>query len=120
MSKSISLTKRMLTLAKYGDRCAYCGISLNISIMHIDHVVPKKSGGSNAESNLNPSCNSCNATKGDRDLEDFRLHQMISKSPFAGVINFKQWREMNDLGVFINLPTQLFYFEDSGNEQSRN
>lgn len=119
MSKSISLPKRMRTLEKYESRRAYCGISLNISIMHIDHVVPKKAGGGNADENLNPSCSSCNSAKGDRDLEDFRLQQMIAKSRFAGVISFKQWREMNDLGVYINLPTHIFYFEDSGNEQSR-
>lgn len=45
--------------------------------MHIDHVVPKKLGGKNNIKNLNPSCQSCNSTKGAKSLEDYRIHLMI-------------------------------------------
>ncbi|WP_182949543.1 hypothetical protein [Klebsiella quasipneumoniae] len=44
-------------------------------------------------------------------LEDYRLQVMIKKSAFIDVITFKQWRDLNERGVLINLPTHLFHFE---------
>ncbi|EOS94737.1 HNH endonuclease [Erwinia tracheiphila] len=120
MSKGFSETKRKIIFNKFYGRCAYCGTSVEFIDMHIDHITPKKEGGNNELRNLNPSCAKCNTTKGDRSLEDFRLHSMLGSSRFKGIINFKQWQSLNDLGVFINLPTHIFHFEDSGHEQSCN
>ena len=111
MSSQFSMQKRLSIFTKASGECAYCGTPISIESMHIDHIKPKKHGGSNDLHNLNGSCGPCNAVKGDRDLEDFRLHMMIKKSEFSGVINFKQWRELNERGVLINLPTHLFHFE---------
>ncbi|MEY0607723.1 HNH endonuclease [Providencia rettgeri] len=116
MSRGIGITKKELTHGKFGCKCAYCGISISIIDMHIDHINPKKLGGKSDIKNLNPSCQKCNTTKGGKNLEDYRLHMRIKKSKFSGVINASQWRELSYLGVDIPLPTHSFYFEGGSNE----
>jgi len=111
MARQISMQKRLSVFTKASGECAYCGGTLSINSMHIDHIKPKKNGGSNDLGNLNGSCGPCNTAKGDRDLEEYRLHMMIKKSQFSGVITFKQWQDLNERGVLINLPTHLFHFE---------
>lgn len=111
MTRQFSMQKRISVFTRASGKCAYCGHSLSIERMHIDHIKPKKCGGNNDLSNLNCSCGPCNTAKGDRDLEDYRLQVMIKKSAFIDVITFKQWRDLNERGVLINLPTNLFHFE---------
>lgn len=121
MSKGISKIKKENVYNKLSGHCAYCGGVISPESMHVDHILPKKLGGKNHIDNLYPSCQSCNAVKGDKILEEFRLHLMLSKSVFRGVINFKQWQMLNEFGVFINLPVHLFYFEWQGvNEPCKN
>lgn len=53
-------------------RCAYCGISIYPDIpndIHLDHVIPIVSGGSNHIDNLVLSCEFCNLSKKDRPLK---------------------------------------------------
>ena len=58
-------------------RCAMCGVEVlfggrnyspydPIKSGHIDHIVPRKRGGTNNESNLRLLCFSCNSQKGAR------------------------------------------------------
>lgn len=58
---------------KYGGKCAYCG-DISSDNMSIDHMIPRSRGGSNCESNLMPSCRSCNSTKGTKTVEEFILY----------------------------------------------
>jgi len=58
--------------AKYKGHCAYCGCEISTYSFNVDHLVSKRSGGSNDPSNLMPSCRSCNLWKTACDLEDFR------------------------------------------------
>lgn len=48
------------------DRCGYCRAKLN-SKGHVDHIVALSKGGSNARSNLQLLCGSCNRSKSARD-----------------------------------------------------
>lgn len=72
--------EREYTHSKYGGRCAYCGIDIQIKDMQIDHIKPifrndkGKVDLSNLEklNNKNPSCRSCNNRKHTLSLEDFR------------------------------------------------
>lgn len=79
---------------KYADsegqgRCAYCGKSITLSTMQIDHIIPKARGWKvsdvNDYSNLAPSCKSCNLYKRNHSLEGFRkkylgiLHLRLAK-----------------------------------------
>lgn len=52
----------------HGNKCAYCGSSGKVEM---DHIVPISRGGAHHESNVVPCCRSCNASKGDRPLEEW-------------------------------------------------
>ena len=77
--------KRQSLFHKYGGKCSYCGCDLTENNFQIDHYIPKRRGsndfyhsnykkekGSDNIENLYPCCGSCNASKSDLDLEDFR------------------------------------------------
>lgn len=52
-------------------RCFYCGKPLDFENFHLDHFIPKASGGKIAN-NLVPSCPDCNIAKSDLTIEEFR------------------------------------------------
>ena len=58
--------------------CAYCGADPARSV---DHVMPLKRGGLNTESNLVPSCEFCNDSKGNRTPEEWAA----AKEPYQCV-----------------------------------
>lgn len=63
-------TKEYL-LEKWGRCCAYCGAK-NVPL-EIEHIVPKRHGGSNRVSNLTLACRPCNEDKSAQDLEAWLL-----------------------------------------------
>jgi len=73
---STSFHRKMLH--RYGGKCAYCKVVLDVSDrktptgLHWDHVLPLSKGGKNSEGNLLPACSSCNLRKGARYLVDFK------------------------------------------------
>ena len=69
-SKSRRSKKRTI-VRKYGPWCYYCGEALAFQMITIDHVKPVKRGGSNANTNLVPSCYRCNQRKGSKSPERF-------------------------------------------------
>lgn len=64
-----SLRYDILRRAK--GRCECCGISAEERALDIDHIVPRKQGGSDDVSNLQALCYQCNRQKRDRDDTDF-------------------------------------------------
>lgn len=50
------------------DICIYCGGPHE----HDDHVIPLSRGGTHERANLMPACASCNCSKGDKLLEEWR------------------------------------------------
>jgi 5-methylcytosine-specific restriction endonuclease McrA len=62
-------TLKFLTQAQRG-RCAYCREVVGAE-PHIDHIIPRARGGSNARSNLQLTCSPCNLQKNARDPIDF-------------------------------------------------
>ena len=58
---------RERVLARDGHCCQQCGDTE--SKMHIDHIVPKRLGGSDLEENLQVLCENCNLRKGGRFFE---------------------------------------------------
>ncbi|MBM5818283.1 MAG: HNH endonuclease, partial [Cyanobacteria bacterium K_Offshore_surface_m2_239] len=68
-----SVKYRVLTRAR--GRCECCGAHEHQRALEVDHIVPKKHGGSDDISNLQALCFRCNAGKRDTDCTDFRgLH----------------------------------------------
>jgi|SRR6266850_5562453 len=67
-----TLEQWMSRVEFYGWRCAYCPKILTLNTLTKDHVVPLIRGGSNWASNLVPACRSCNASKHDKKLLEWR------------------------------------------------
>jgi 5-methylcytosine-specific restriction endonuclease McrA len=55
---------------KHGDRCAYCG---KVGEMTRDHIVPLSRGGANSLDNLTPACKSCNSSKRDKSVQEWKV-----------------------------------------------
>lgn len=60
-------TEEWLILCRhYGNKCLRCGEQKPLSV---DHVIPICKGGSNAISNIQPLCRSCNSAKGTNTID---------------------------------------------------
>lgn len=55
---------------QYSYTCVYCRGFFGDKIT-MDHVVPLSKGGNHTQSNIVPACHSCNASKGNKSLEDW-------------------------------------------------
>lgn len=55
--------QRLFLSCRQAGRCAICGFPLSPQ-MHIDHIIPRAKGGSNAMRNLQLVCARCNIKKG--------------------------------------------------------
>jgi ATP adenylyltransferase len=69
----LSGSLRYEVLKRAGFRCELCGISADERAIEVDHIVPRKHGGKDDLTNLQALCFKCNANKGARDDEDFRV-----------------------------------------------
>lgn len=118
-------------LAKYGGKCAYCGIDLTNGKWQVDHIIPKqnfvwhiKNNHYNVPKfllhltetdlqhpdNLVPSCQSCNNYKSSMHLELFRseLGRLVDRLQKTSSI----YRISKRFGHIIeNKKPILFYFE---------
>lgn len=55
--------------------CAYCGKQISRATQ--DHIIPFEQGGENIKNNIVPSCISCNASKGTKNM-----HEWFTQQPF--------------------------------------
>ena len=69
----LSGSLRYEVLKRAGFRCELCGISADERAIEVDHILPRKHGGTDDLTNLQALCFKCNANKGARDDEDFRV-----------------------------------------------
>jgi ATP adenylyltransferase len=69
----LSGSLRYEVLKRAGFRCELCGISADERAIEVDHILPRKHGGEDNLTNLQALCFKCNANKGARDDEDFRV-----------------------------------------------
>lgn len=60
------------TVRLFNRRCAYCGATGDL---HMDHVVPLSRGGTHTIGNVVPACPSCNLSKHNKFLTEWRLWQ---------------------------------------------
>lgn len=111
---------REAVLAKYGNRCAYCGCNLTLATMQVDHIEPLRRGDVGEKSHLNnltnynPSCRSCNYYKATYTIEQFRerfdlmMHNLVRQSTVKALLRY-------ELITFETNPVE-FYFEKLARE----
>jgi diadenosine tetraphosphate (Ap4A) HIT family hydrolase/5-methylcytosine-specific restriction endonuclease McrA len=69
----LSGSLRYEILKRAGFRCELCGIPADERAIEVDHIFPRKLGGTDDLTNLQALCFKCNANKGARDDKDFRI-----------------------------------------------
>ena len=69
MSDSKWRALRQRIFERDNHECQYCGASDDLTC---DHIVPLMRGGTNDNENLNTACRSCNSSKGDKMLNEWR------------------------------------------------
>lgn len=120
MSKKISPEKRLSVFNKFNGKCAYCGIDVGIDDFHVDHFIARNRGfgdlskrGSNRIDNLFPACQSCNCSKSNLSVDEFRnsllsKHQVIYRK-------VSEYRILLKYGLITEVKKPiLFYFEMQG------
>jgi len=82
----------------------------------IDHFTPLTQGGKRKRNNLVPCCRSCNATKCDRSIEEFRFiqEQRCFKDQHGVSFTREQINCLKKLGVEVPIKRHRFYFEIQG------
>nr|WP_278101153.1 HNH endonuclease [Microbacterium proteolyticum] len=58
---------------KFDKCCAYCRLSVPMTNIEAEHVIPLSKGGANNTTNLLPSCKRCNSDKRDLLLHEWAL-----------------------------------------------
>ena len=98
--------------AKYNGHCSYCGKVISIKDMQVDHIVPKRQGGSDHLINLNPSCRRCNHYKRAYRLDRYRE---LSAKLHLKVQGMYLCKTAEDYGIIKVDPWDgKFYFEKHG------
>lgn len=94
--------KRQLIYDRFSGRCAYCGNHIELKDMQVDHIVPKRMGGTDDINNLYPACRRCNHYKRAEPLKVFRrmmltLHERIRQNYICrvaedyGILEVREW-----------------------------
>lgn len=66
-------------IARHGGKCAYCAGILGDGY-HMDHVMPVSLGGSNGIGNLAPACATCNTSKSNYLLSEWRYRNRLRRT----------------------------------------
>lgn len=73
-------------LIRYRNKCAYCNIALDdwgrlkANSLQWDHVVPLSRGGRHSIGNLVPCCRSCNISKRDKFVVEWKLRRLKARN----------------------------------------
>lgn len=69
-NNSPSITRQALIM-RDNHCCVYCGTTITLHNMTIDHIFPRCKGGKTEWQNIVASCKKCNSLKGNKNLNDF-------------------------------------------------
>ena len=108
---------RQKVYEKYNGHCAYCGKAIAIKDMQVDHILPKRNGGTDDIDNLNPSCRLCNHYKRANSIECFRSFSLGGL--IGRLMKIYIFRVALDYGMItINGWDKKFYFEKNGTDKT--
>ena len=114
--KSISKATRLKVYEKYDGHCAYCGCTLKLKDMQVDHIQSVYwYNGANDIENYNPACRMCNFYKSTMSVEDFReqLGKILSRLEKTFI-----YRVAKRYGVIQEVEKPIvFYFEKERSEK---
>lgn len=91
--RTLSKKLRFEVFKRDSFRCQYCGAEAPSVLLEVDHIKPIAEGGTDDITNLITSCESCNAGKGARELDD---HSVLAKSK-AQLDELQERREQLEL-----------------------
>ncbi len=74
--KSLRFNRRNI-FARDGHRCQYCGRSMPLAQLSIDHVLPRSRGGPTTWENVVCSCLTCNTKKGGRTPQEAHMRLIV-------------------------------------------
>lgn len=107
---------RQQILMKYNCKCAYCGDKLTINNLTIDHIqplcryLPYNQRGPDTVENYNPSCGSCNFSKSNRNLDEWKY--IIQNKVESLLKTHPEFRTVIRLGLVKPVKKEFkFYFE---------
>lgn len=82
-SRDVDAQLRWRVYKRDAYSCRYCGFQGHEDghNLTVDHIVPVSKGGTNAESNLNTCCFSCNSSKKNKDLDAWLEHRVNHVHP---------------------------------------
>lgn len=108
--KHLNKTERQKVYQKTKGHCAYCGCSIAITDMQIDHVFPLHRGGADEYDNMLPACRSCNHRKHTLTVDKFRAE--VEKFPAVLERDSVTYKNAVRFGLVIPNPhSVVFYFE---------
>ena len=94
MSANLKRSRRAALARQQGKRCAYCGLTRNLTL---DHRTPICRGGSDALRNLALACYACNKQKG--PMTEAEWVRWMAKHP--------RWRQQRRLELLLELFEEL-------------
>ena len=111
-----NISLRIIILKKFNNKCAYCGGDLDLSNLNIDHISPKnrkskgKEIGDDSINNFNPSCFTCNSSKGNLSIDEWR--NAIENKNYMCFKNSATYRVLIHFNRIIEIKEPIeFYFE---------
>lgn len=100
---------------KTKGKCWYCGDEFDDTDnghFTVDHIVPLSEAKDNSIGNLVPCCKSCNSSKRNRTVDEFRL---MHQKKLGMLFDFSQVMWLAEKGIVVPDPDEyLFYFERVG------
>jgi 5-methylcytosine-specific restriction endonuclease McrA len=112
---------------RFGGHCSYCGISLDLKKMQIDHFNPIFRGwdnkvlegfglerGEEKEENLFPSCARCNRWKSTWNIEQFRREIGLQIERLNKRSN--NYRMAKDFGLIKETEKEVVFFFETYNK----
>jgi len=73
-SRQFGPAQRMAMLLRSGGKCELCGVAIELSTFHADHITPWSKGGQTTLSNAQALCRSCNLSKSAAMTVPFHNH----------------------------------------------